>query len=131
MNAKEFEDAVRELRMRQKRFFRCRKDDPDKEKSKMMMRDQENKLFPYIEEVLAARPSGEAKSEREQFFLLVADMMKKQREWKKQGGGSWAMYIAKDAEKMVDKWLAKWDEQIAEEKRQALEAEKAKQTRLF
>ena len=132
MTPQEFETEVRKLRQLQRRFFRCKKDDPDLKKALSMMSEKEKELFPYIDTVLAIRPEGEAHSEREQFFLLVADMVKKQSDWRRRGGGaSWAMYKAKEAESMVDKWLAKWDERKAEEKQRATEAEKAKQTRLF
>lgn len=128
----EFEEAVRELRRRQKRFFHCRKDDPDKEKAKTLMREQEQVVFPVVDAVLAQRPAGKRiDNEREEFFMVVADMVRKQRDWMKQGGGSWSMYTAREAEKMCDKWLAKFDEEHREEKRLAAEEERAKQPTLF
>lgn len=131
MNALEFEKEVRELRRRQRAFFNYRKDDPSREKAKQHMREQEELLRSVIEPVMATRTSREAHGEREQFFLLVVDMMKKQREWARQGGGSWYMNPSRDAEHTVDKWLAKWDEQKAEEKRRAMEEERKKQLELF
>jgi hypothetical protein len=131
MNALEFEKEVRELRRRQRAFFHYRKDDPSREKALQHMREQEELLRNVIEPVMAIRTSKESHGEREQFFLLVAEMMKKQREWARQGGGSWYMNPARDAEHTVDKWLAKWDEQKAEEKRRAMEEERKKQLELF
>lgn len=131
MNALEFEKEVRELRRRQRAFFHYRKDDPSREKAKLYMREQEDKLSSVIEPVMAMRTSREAHGEREQFFLLVVEMMNKQREWAKQGGGTWYMNPAREAEHTVDKWLQKWDEKAAEEKRRAMEEEKKKQLQLF
>lgn len=132
MNAQEFEAAVRELRQLQRRFFRCKKDDPDREKSKMLMREKETVVREVVEKVMAIRPRGKAvESEREQFFLDVAEMLRKQKDWMKQGGGTWYMNPAKEAEKAVDKQLTKWDEQRKEEEK-ARQAELSKnQTSLF
>ena len=128
----EFEEAVRELRRRQKRFFQCRKDDPDKEKAKELMREQEQIVWPVVDAVLAQRPATKRiESKREEFFLVVADMIRKQREWIKQGGGSYSMYSAHKAERMVDKWLTKYDEDRAAEKSRAIEEEQKKQPTLF
>lgn len=132
MNAQEFESAVRELRQLQWRFFRCAKDDPDREKAKMLMRDKEKEVLTVIENVMAIRPKGKAaEGEREQFFLDVAEMLRRQKDWMKQGGGQWYMNPAKDAEKQVDKQLTKWDERRKEEEK-ARRAELMKnQTSLF
>lgn len=132
MNAQEFESAVRELRQLQRRFFRCAKDDPDREKAKMLMRDKEKEVLNVIENVMAIRPKGKAaEGEREQFFLDVAEMLRRQKEWMKQGGGQWYMNPAKDAELKVDKQLTKWDERKKEEEK-ARRAELMKnQTSLF
>lgn len=132
MNPLEFEKAVREMRRRQRRFFRCKKDDPDREKSKMLMREKEKVVLNVIETVMAIRPRGkQAESEREQFFLDVAEMLRKQKEWMMQGGGRWYMNPAKDAESTVDKQLTKWDERRKEEEK-ARQAELLKnQTSLF
>lgn len=128
----EFEEAVRELRRRQKRFFNCKKDDPDKEKAKELMREQEHLVWPVVDAVMSQRPpSKRIENEREEFFLVVVDMIRKQREWMKQGGGSYSMYSAHEAERLVDKWLAKFDEEQREEKRRKMEEEKAKQPTLF
>lgn len=131
MNALEFEKEVRELRRRQRAFFNYRKDDPNREKALQLMREQEELLRNVIEPVMAIRTSKESHGEREQFFLLVVDMMKKQRVWARQGGGSWYMNPARDAERTVDKWLKKWDEKREEEKRRAMEEERKKQLELF
>lgn len=132
MNAQEFETAVRELRQVQRRFFRCKKDDPDREKSKMLMREKETEVREVAEKVMAIRPKGKkVENEREQFFLDVAEMLRRQKEWMKQGGGQWYMNPAKDAERQVDKQLAKWDERRKEEEK-ARRAEMTKnQTSLF
>lgn len=132
MNALEFESAVRELRQSQRRFFRCKKDDPDREKAKLLMREQEKEVLNVIETVMAIRPRGkQAEGEREQFFLDVAEMLRRQKDWMKQGGGHWYMNPAKDAELKVDKQLTKWDERKKEEEK-ARRAELMKnQTSLF
>ena len=132
MTPQEFEEAVRELRRRQKRFFRCRKEDPDRETAKRLMREQEQLLWPTIKIGMANRSQGRNfKNKREEFFAVVVDMMKKQHEWMKQGGGTGFMYAAHEAEKMVDKWLAKYDEENAAEKRRRIEQIQAKQPKLF
>lgn len=132
MNAQEFESAVRELRQLQRRFFRCKKDDPDREKAKILMREKEKVVLNVIETVMAIRPRGKlAEGEREQFFLDVAEMLRRQKDWMKQGGGHWYMNPAKDAELKVDKQLTKWDERKKEEEK-ARRAELMKnQTSLF
>lgn len=132
MNAQEFESAVRELRQLQRRFLRCKKDDPDREKAKLLMREKEKEVLNVVETVMAIRHTGkQAESEREQFFLDVAEMLRRQKEWMKLGGGQWYMNPAKDAERQVDKQLAKWDERKKEEEK-ARHAELMKnQTSLF
>ena len=132
MKSDEFEKEVRELRYRQRRFFRCRKDDPDRPKALQLMRDQENLLRPYIEKVMQSRPPHRRpESRREEFFLAVNDMLRQQLEWAKRGGGSWQMNPAKDAEKKVDVFLAEFDEERKAAKQREIEAERAKQTKLF
>lgn len=132
MNAQEFETAVRELRQVQRRFFRCKKDEPDREKSKMLMREKETEVREVVEKVMAIRPRGKkVDNEREQFFFDVAVMLRKQKEWMMQGGGRWYMNPAKDAEKAVDNQLSRWDDQRKEEERRKLEEERKKQTSLF
>lgn len=132
MNKETFEKEVRELRRRQKAFFHFRKDNPNREKAKERMKEQEAVIREEVEFMLMIRPKGKPSSgEREDFFLAVAEMMTKQREWMKQGGGSWYMNPARDAEKKVDTFLMRWDEQLKEEKSRAMEAEKARQTSLF
>lgn len=132
MNAQEFEKEVRELRQRQRRFFHCRKDDPDRPKALELMRSQEKLLLPVIEAVMALRPIGKkAGSDREEFFLLVADMMRKQKEWVRQGGGSWQMSPARETERLVDKWLSRWDEERKAEERQRKEELARRQPKLF
>ena len=132
MNAETFEKEVRELRRRQRRFFACRKDDPDREKAKLMMREQEGVVREEVEFVMMVRPKGKPSSgEREDFFLAVADMMRKQQDWARQGGGSWYMNPAKDAEKRVDEYLKRWDEQREAERQKRIEEEKKKQMVLF
>lgn len=132
MNAQEFEQAVRELRKRQKRYFACRKDSPDKEQCKLLMREKETEVREVVEKVMAIRPKGKmVENEREQFFLDVAEMLRKQKEWMMQGGGRWYMNPANDAESTVDKQLTKWDERRKEEEK-ARQAELLKnQTSLF
>jgi len=132
MKSDEFEKEVRELRYRQRRFFRCRKDDPDRQKALQLMRDQENLLRPYIEKVMQSRPPRRRpESRREEFFLAVNDMLRQQLEWAKRGGGSWQMNPAKEAEKKVDVFLAEFDEERKAAKQREIEAERAKQTKLF
>ena len=132
MNAQEFEQAVRELRKRQKRYFACRKDSPDKEQCKLLMREQETEVREVVEKVMAIRPRGKrVDNEREQFFLDVAEMLRKQKEWMMQGGGSWMMNPAREMEANVDRQLAAWDKQRKEEEK-ARQAELLKnQTSLF
>lgn len=82
------------------------------------MREQEKEVLNVIETVMAIRPKGKkAEGEREQFFLDVAEMLRKQKEWMKQGGGQWYMNPAKEAELAVDKQLTKWDERKKEEEK--------------
>ena len=112
MNALEFEKEVRELRHRQRAFFHYRKDDPSREKAKMLMREKESVVREVVEKVMAIRPRGKrVDNEREQFFLDVAEMLRKQKEWMMQGGGSWMMNPAREMEAKVDRQLAAWDEQ--------------------
>lgn len=118
MNAQEFESAVRELRQLQRRFFNCKKDDPDREKAKVLMREKEKEVLNVVELVMAIRPRGkQVESEREQFFLDVAEMLRKQKEWMKQGGGYWYMNPAKEMEKKNDKQLTKWSDARKEEEK--------------
>lgn len=131
MTPQEFEENVRELRRRQKRFFRCRKDDPDREKALQLMREVEKPMRQVLDANRRFCHPGNPKSKREEFFIVVDDMMRKQEQWMKQGGGSGFMYAAHEAEKMCDKWLAKFDEEHREEKRRAAEEERAKQPTLF
>lgn len=92
MNAQEFEQAVRELRSRQRRFFHCKKDDPDRPKALEQVKEQEKVLLAVIEPVMALRPAHKTiESDRERFFLSVEFMLRKQREWIMSGGGSWSM----------------------------------------
>ena len=132
MNAQEFEQAVRELRKRQKRYFACRKDSPDKEQCKLLMREKETEVREVVEKVMAIRPREKmVENEREQFFLDVAEMLRKQKEWMMQGGGSWMMNPAREMEANVDRQLAEWDKQRKEEEK-ARQAELLKnQTSLF
>jgi len=132
MDKETFEKEVRELRCRQRRFFRCRKDDADRPKALELMREQEAKVREEVEFVMMIRPKGKkAESKREQFFLDVADMMAKQREWMKQGGGHWYMNPAREMEKKVDDQLREWDEEKKSERQRKAEEEAKKQTSLF
>lgn len=129
MNAQEFEQAVRELRSRQRRFFHCKKDDPDRPKALEQVKEQEKVLLAVIEPVMALRPAHKTiESDRERFFLSVEFMLRKQREWIMSGGGSWSMNHAREAEKVVDEQLRQWAEERKEEKRRQAEAN---QTSLF
>lgn len=131
MTPQEFEDNVRELRRRQRRFFRCRKDDPDREKALQLMREAEKPLRQVLDANRRFANPGNPKSKREEFFIVVDDMMQKQEQWMKQGGGSGFMYAAHEAEKMVDKWLTKYEEDKAAEKRRAIEEIQKQQPTLF
>lgn len=132
MDKETFEKEVRELRYRQRRFFRCRKDDADRPKALDLMREQEAKVREEVEFVMMIRPKGKkAESKREQFFLDVADMMAKQKEWMKQGGGHWYMNPARDLEKKVDDQLREWDEEKKAERQRKAEEEAKRQTSLF
>lgn len=132
MNANDFEKAVRELRYRQRRFFGCRKDSPDRPKALQLMREQEAVVHKEVDHVMRLRPKNKrVENEREEFFLAVADMMAKQREWARQGGGSWQMNPAREAERTVDRWLAKFDDQHKEEERRKQEELMKRQTKLF
>ena len=131
MTPQEFEENVRELRRRQRRFFRCRKDDPDREKALQLMREAEKPLRQVLDANRRFCHPGNPKSKREEFFIVVDDMMQKQEQWMKQGGGSGFMYAAHEAEKMVDKWLTKYEEDKAAEKRRAIEEIQKQQPTLF
>lgn len=132
MNALEFEKEVRELRHRQRAFFHYRKDDPSREKAKMLMREKESVVREVVEKVMAIRPRGKrVDNEREQFFLDVAEMLRKQKEWMMQGGGSWMMNPAREMEAKVDRQLAAWDEQRKKEKKDRQAELLKKQTSLF
>lgn len=132
MNAQEFESAVRELRQLQRRFFRCRKDDADRPKALEMMRDKEREVSDVVETVMAVRPIDKmVESDREQFFLDVTLMLRLQKKWMKQGGGSWQMNPAKEAEKKVDEWLARWNEEREAEKQRRLEEVQKRQLTIF
>ena len=98
----------------------------------MLMREKETVVREVVEKVMAIRPRGKrVDNEREQFFLDVAEMLRKQKEWMMLGGGCWYMNPAKDAESTVDKQLTKWDERRKEEEK-ARQAELLKnQTSLF
>ena len=98
----------------------------------MLMSEKETVVRDVVEKVMAVRPLGKrAESKREQFFLDVAEMLRKQKDWMKQGGGRWYMNPAKDAESRVDKQISEWDEQRKEEEK-ARQAELMKnQTLLF
>lgn len=132
MNAIEFEKEVRKMRQLQRRFFAYRKDNPDRPHAKEMMREQEKVVREVVEKVMAIRPRGKrVDNEREQFFLDVAEMLRKQKEWMMQGGGSWMMNPAREMEANVDRQLAEWDKQRKEEEK-ARQAELLKnQTSLF
>lgn len=132
MNKETFEKEVRELRIRQRRFFRCSKNDPDREKAKELMREQEGKVREEVEFVMMVRPKGKPSSgEREDFFLAVAEMMKKQKEWMQQGGGMWYMNPAKDAENKVDKYLRRFDDEREAERQRKMAEEQKRQMVLF
>ncbi len=132
MNAQEFESAVRELRQLQRRFFRCKKDDADRTKALEMMRDKEKEVSGVVETVMAVRPIDKmVESDREQFFLDVVLMLRLQKKWMKQGGGSWQMNPAKEAEKKVDEWLARWKEEREAEKQRWLEEVQKRQLTIF
>lgn len=132
MNAQEFESAVRELRQLQRRFFRCKKDDADRPKALEMMREKEKEVSGVVETVMAVRPIDKmVESDREQFFLDVTLMLRLQKKWMKQGGGSWQMNPAKEAEKKVDEWLARWKEEREAEKQRWLEEVQKRQLTIF
>lgn len=134
MNALEFRHAVTEMRRRQKMFWRLRKDDPNKESARLAMREEEKKVLPIVDAVMAKRPKGKtAATEDEAFFLAVADMVEKQRAWKKNGGGNnwYHMSPAFEAEKEVDRRLQAYVEKENEERRRQMEEEKKKQLTLF
>lgn len=133
MNAQEFEQAVRELRKRQKRYFACRKDNPDKEQRKLLMREKETEVREVVEKVMAIRPRGKmVENEREQFFLDVAEMLRLQKIWiRNGGGGGWMMNPACEMEAKVDRQLAAWDEERKEEARKRNEELLKNQTSLF
>lgn len=132
MNAETFEKEVLELRRRQRRFFNCRKDDPDRTKVIEIMREQESKVREEVEFVMMVRPKGKmAESDREQFFLDVADMVRKQKEWAINGGGKWYLNPAKEAEKRVDIWLQKFEEKRCEERQRMLYEAHKRQYSLF
>lgn len=120
------------MRQLQRRFFAYRKDNPDRPHAKEMMREHEKVVREVVEKVMAIRPRGKrVDNEREQFFLDVAEMLRKQKEWMMQGGGSWMMNPAREMEANVDRQLAEWDKQRKEEEK-ARQAELLKnQTSLF
>ena len=131
MTQQEFENAVRELRQRQKRFFRCRKDDPDREIAIKLMRETEKVLRRVLD---ANRPychPGNPKSKREEFFMVVDEMMQKQEIWMRNGGGSGYRYPAQEAEKMVDKWLNGFTEEHRKEEHRRKKQIEEMQPKLF
>ena len=129
MKHSEFRATVDELRRRQKRFFNCRKDSPDKPKAKELMQQQERIVFGEVDRVMAVRPKNkQAESEAEEFFLLVAKMVDEQRKWMKLGGGWMSGSDARTAEKAVDEWLR--ETKLREETERRLAAERM-QTSLF
>lgn len=132
MNATEFETAVRELRYRQRHFFRCKKDDPNRPKAKELMKEQEKIVGEVVDAVITRRPKDKpVQSDREQFFLNVAEMLRRQKEWMRQGGGSCYMNPSKEAEKKVDAQLSVWDEERKRQHQLRQEEERRKQTSLF
>ena len=133
MKAEEFEDAVREMRRRQKRYFACRKDSPDKDNSKRLMREQEGVVGDVIKTVIAVRPKQCTNPGiREIFFLKVAKMMDLQREWMKYGGGTnWVYSAVREAEKEVDAMLANWENQRKVEQEKKTDEERKRQLKLF
>lgn len=131
MTPQEFENAVRELRQRQRRFFRCRKDDPDREMALGLMRETEKTVRQVLDANRRYCHPGNPKSKREEFFMVVDDMVQKQTAWMRQGGGSGFMYAAHEAEKMVDKWLKGYDDEHREEERRRQKAIEEMQPKLF
>lgn len=132
MKAEEFEDAVREMRRRQKRYFACRKDSPDKDNSKRLMREQEGVVGDVIKTVIAVRPKQCTNPGiREIFFLKVAKMMEAQRNFRQNGGETNGMMHPAKAEREVDTMLAEWDEQRKVETERRNEEEKKRQLKLF
>lgn len=132
MNAQEFEDAVREMRRAQRRFFHLKKDDPDRENSKRIMREREKVVLDVTQIVMAIRPKNKrVENEREQFFLDVVEMLRRQKTWMMQGGGSWMMNPAREKEKVVDLQMQKWDDIRREEERIRREEIQKKQLTIF
>lgn len=133
MNQQEFETAVRELRQLQRRFFHTKKDDPDRQQILEPMRQKEKEVFTVCENVMAIRPNDQTpRSDREVFFLAVVKMMRYQHEWKKQGGGNnHLMFMAKEAEKVVDQQLCNWDELKKKQEAAKREEMLKNQTSLF
>ena len=133
MNAIEFEQEVRKMRQLQRRFFACKKDNPDRPHAKEMMREQEKVVRDVTDVVMAIRPRNKKPENiREEFFLNVVEMMSRQRLWAMSGGGgSWMMNPAREMEVKVDKQLSAWEEERKEELRRRNEEELKKQTSLF
>ncbi len=116
----------------QRRFFATRRDDPDRTRILDMLRDQEKLVNDVVVVVMARRQQNNGtKSEREVFFLDVAEMLRLQKIWIQNNGGRWTTGPAKEAEAKVDKQLRLWDEQRAEEQRKRIESELNKQKSLF
>ena len=132
MNAQEFEEAVRELRKRQKRYFACRKDSPDKERCKQMMRQQEKLVGEVVDIIMATQPRySKPVGERKAFFLDVAEMLRLQKVWIRSGGGGWMATPARELEAKVDKQLNIWDEQRKVEQEKKADEERKRQLKLF
>lgn len=131
MTAQDFREAVAELRRSQRYFFRTEKGSEERERAKHRMREQEAVVQEAVDKGLARWPKDTVPTkDSERFFFAVYWMMKAQREWM-QSPGYWTMEQSRAKEKEVDGWLAKFDEEVREEKLRRHEAERQKQTSLF
>lgn len=128
MNHKEFKQAVRTMRQAQKQYFLLPADNPVKEKAKESMRQAELPVWGEVDRVSAIRPQGRMpKSEQEEFFLLVADLVAAHRSWIRSRYTT-DRDFARQLERKVDVWLQEDDRRIKEEKERELAK---RQTRLF
>lgn len=128
MNHVEFKEAVRIMRQAQKHYFYLKADDPNKQAAKEAMRSKELPVWGEVERVMNLRNPGQTpKNDKEEFFLIVADLVKAHKIWIRTRYST-DRDFARQLEHKVDVWIKADDERIKEQR----EREYAKlQTSLF
>lgn len=110
MNAMEFEEAVRELLRLSAAIYIHPHGSEDRKLAWKRYDRQEAIVADCVDMVMAIRKQNEsAKSEREAFFLLVADLIKEKRLMKQNGYQS--MNKAWGIMSEIRKYLSKWTEE--------------------